>query len=91
MAKLRKNEGNAKGKLVFLFISECIVSSAKPKLRKKLVKNNGFWRINAIRPKIKVKRGKMRKYENEGNAKLGGLVKELGFLFVTQIQVSEES
>jgi hypothetical protein len=25
----------------------------------------------------------MRKYENEGNAKLGGLVKELGFLFVT--------
>ena len=52
-------------------------------IRKKLVKNNGFWRINAIRPKIKVKRGKMRKYENEGNAKLGGLVKELGFLFVT--------
>jgi hypothetical protein len=28
------------------------------KLRKKLVKNNGFWRINAIRPKIKAKRGK---------------------------------
>ena len=24
------------------------------------------------------------KFENEGNAKLGGLVKELGFLFVTQ-------
>ena len=48
------------------------------KLRKKLVKNNGFWRINAIRPKIKAKQGRMRKYENEGNAKFGGLVKELG-------------
>ncbi len=32
----------------------------------------------------------MRKYENEGNAKLGGLVKKLGFLFVTQILVSGE-
>ena len=70
-------------------VSNFADSSAK--LRKKLVKNNGFWRNNAIRPKIKVKRGKMRKYENEGNAKLGGLVKKLGFLFVTQIQVSEES
>ena len=48
-------------------------------LRKKVVTGNGFWRINAIRPKIKVKRGRMRKYENRGNAKLGGLVKELGF------------
>jgi len=48
-------------------------------IRKKPVKNNGFWRINAIRPKIKAKRGRMRKYENEGNAKYGGLVKELGF------------
>lgn len=26
----------------------------------------------------------MRKYENEDNAKLGGLVKELGFQIVTQ-------
>ena len=33
VAKLRKNERNAKGKLAFLFISECSVSSAKPKLR----------------------------------------------------------
>ena len=49
------------------------------KLQKKLVKSNGFWRINAIRPKIKAKRGRMRNYENESNAKLGGLVKELGF------------
>ena len=49
------------------------------KLQKKLVKNNGFWRINAIRPKIKAKRGRMRKYENGDNAKLGGLMKELGF------------
>jgi len=32
----------------------------------------------------------MRKYENEDNAKFGGLVKELGFQIVTQILVSEE-
>ena len=31
------------------------------KVTKKLVKNNRFWRINAIRPKIKAKRGRMRK------------------------------
>ena len=54
------------------------------KLRKKLVTNNGFWKINAIRPKIRAKRGRMRMYENEGNAKFGGLVRELGFLFVTR-------
>ena len=53
------------------------------KLRKKLVKSNGFWRINAIRPKIKAKLGRTRKYENEGNAKFGGLVKELGCQIVT--------
>lgn len=60
------------------------------KLRKKLVKNNGFGKINAIKPKIKEKRGRTRKCKKEGNAKYGGLVKELGFLFVTQILVSEE-
>ena len=71
------------------------------KLRKKVVTGNGFWKINAnrffstlakarIRSKIKAKRGRTRKYENVGNAKYGGLVKELGFLFVTQILVSEE-
>ena len=54
------------------------------KLRKKLVKNNGFWRINAIRPKIKAKRGRTRKDKNEGNAKYGGLMKELGCQIVTQ-------
>ena len=59
------------------------------KIRKKLVKAKRFWKINAIRPEIKARRGGTRKYENEDNAKLGGLVKELGFLFVTQIQVSE--
>ena len=70
--------------------SVCNFAISLAKLLKKLVKNNGFWRINAIRPKIKAKRGKMRKFKNGGNAKLGGLVKELGFLFVTQILVSEE-
>ena len=60
------------------------------KLLQKLVKNNGFWKINAIWLKIKAKRGRTWKLKNQGNAKLGGLVKELGFLFVTQILVSEE-
>ena len=60
------------------------------KLQKNLVTAKRFWKINAIRPKIKVKRGRMRKYENEDNAKFGGLVKELGFQIVTQILVSEE-
>jgi hypothetical protein len=59
------------------------------KIRKKLVKNNGFWKINAIRPKIKAKRGRTRKFKNEDNAKLGGLVKELGCQIVTQILVIE--
>ena len=35
MAKLRKNERNAKGKLVFLFISECKVISTRVKVTKK--------------------------------------------------------
>ena len=39
------------------------------KLRKKVVTGNGFWKINAIRPKIEAKQGRARKYENEGNAK----------------------
>jgi len=38
------------------------------KLRKKRVKRKRFQKINEIRPKIKAKRGIMRKYENEGNA-----------------------
>ena len=61
------------------------------KLRKKLVKSNGFWKINAIRPEIKARRGRMRKYNLGLNAKLGGLVKELGFLFVTQFMSLEPS
>ncbi len=49
------------------------------KLRKKVVKAKRFWKINAVRPKIKVKRGRTMKVKNEDYAKLGGLVKELGF------------
>ena len=59
------------------------------KIRKKLVKSNGFWKINAIRPKIKAKRGKTRKLKKQGNAKLGGLVKELGFQIVTRIGIEK--
>jgi len=64
--------------------SDSYFADSSAELRKKLVKNKGFWRINAIRPKIKAKRGRMRKYENEGNSIFGRLVEELGFLFVTQ-------
>jgi len=35
----------------------------RTKLLKKVVKNNGFWRINAIRPVIKARRGRMRKFK----------------------------
>ena len=59
------------------------------KIRKKLVKNNGYWRINAIRPKIKAKRGRRMKVKNEDYAKMGGMVKEFGCQIVTQILVLE--
>ena len=48
-------------------------------IRKKVVKNNEFWKINAIWPIIKAKRERMRKFKNGDNAKYGGVVKELGF------------
>jgi hypothetical protein len=64
-------------------LSEKRKTSAKPKLRKKVVKNNGFCRINTFRPEIKAKRGRTWKFKNRDNAKLGGLVKELGCQIVT--------
>jgi hypothetical protein len=51
-AKVRKNERNAKEKLFFFCISERQVTSAKPKLRKKLVKAKRFWKINSFQPEI---------------------------------------
>ena len=59
------------------------VTSAEPKLRKKLVKAKRFGKINAIRPEIKARRGRMRKYNLGLKAKLGGLEKELGCQIVT--------
>jgi hypothetical protein len=53
------------------------------KLRKKLIKAKRFWKINAIRPEIKAKRGRTWKLKNRDNAKLGGLVKEIGCQIVT--------
>ena len=53
-----------------------IVSVAK--LRKKLVKAKRFGKINAIRPKIKARRGRTRKFNLGQIANRGGLVKELG-------------
>jgi hypothetical protein len=49
------------------------------KLRKKLVKRKRFWKINAIRPEIKARGGRMKKFNMGQKAKWGGLVKELGF------------
>ena len=59
------------------------------KLRKKVVKNNGFWKINAIRPVIKAIRGRTGKFKFGLKANWGGLVNELGFLFVTQFMSLE--
>ena len=47
------------------------------KLRKKVVKNNGFWKINAIRPVIKAIRGRTGKFKFGLKANWGGLVNEL--------------
>ena len=68
----------------FLFISECIVTSVKPKLRKKVEYINAFWKINAIRPEIKARRGRTRKLNLGLKANWGRLVKELGCQIVTQ-------
>ena len=53
------------------------------KLRKKVVKNNGFWNINAIWPVIKAIRGRTGKFKFGLKANWGGLVKELGCQIVT--------
>ena len=53
------------------------------KLRKKFVKAKRFWKINAIQPKIKARRGRMKNFKLGQKAKWGGLVKELGFQIVT--------
>ena len=54
------------------------------KLLKKVVVTKRFWKINAFRPEIKAKRGRTWKFKNRDNAKLGGLVKEIGCQIVTQ-------
>ena len=59
------------------------------KLRKKVVVTKRFWKINAFRPEIKAKRGRTWKFKNRDNAKLGGLVKEIGCQIVTQFMTLE--
>ena len=54
------------------------------KLRKKVVVTKRFWKINAIQPEIKARRGRMRKFNLGQIANWGGLVKELGCQIVTQ-------
>ena len=61
-----------------------IISFVDAKLRKKLVKAKRFWKINAVRPKIKARRGRMKKFNLGQKAKWGGLVKELDCQIVTQ-------
>ena len=53
-------------------------------LRKKLVNRKLFWKINAIQPEIKARRGRTRKFNLGQKAKWGGLVKELDCQIVTQ-------
>ena len=55
-----------------------IFAVANGKVTKKLVKAKRFWKINAIRPEIKAKRGRMKKFNLGQIANWGGLVKELG-------------
>jgi len=64
-------------------------ANLRAKLRKKLVKAKRFWKINAIRPKIKARRGRTRKFNLGQIANRGGLVKELGCQIVTQKMGSE--
>ena len=56
-----------------------IVYKTRAKLRKKVVVTKRFWKINAIRPKIKAIKGKTRKFNLGQKANWGGLVKQLGF------------
>ena len=74
--------------MTFLLIASILTGA---KLRKKVVKNNGFWKINAIRPVIKAIRGRTGKFKFGLKANWGELVKELGFLFVTQFMSLEPS
>jgi len=50
------------------------------KLRKKLVKVKRFWKINAIRPEIKAKRGRTRKFNLGVKSKLGRIGEGVRFL-----------
>ena len=43
-----------------------------------------FWKINAIRPKIKAIKGKTRKFNLGQKANWGRMVKEIGCQIVTQ-------
>jgi len=76
---------SAMQKKSLIFFSHCRVPaiSAKPKLRKKLVKAKRFWMINAIRPETKAKRGRTKKFNLGQKANQGGLVKELGYQIAT--------
>ena len=53
-------------------------------ITKKLVKRKRFWKINAVWPKIKARRGRMKKFKLGQKANWGALVKELGCQIVTQ-------
>lgn len=59
------------------------------KVTKKTVKSNGFWKINAIRPKIKARRGRTGKLKNRDKANWRGSAKELGCQIVTQFMTLE--
>jgi hypothetical protein len=56
---------------------------------KKVVVTKRFWKINAIRPEIKTRRGRMRKFNLGQKANWRRLVKELGFQIVTRIGIEK--
>ena len=63
------------------------VTSAQPKLRKKVVVTKRFWKINAIRPKIKARRGKNGEVQIWTKSKLGGIGEGVRFLIRNPIYV----
>ena len=61
-AKLRKVEHKTKKRVSFFCRDGVSSRSLTAKLRKKVVTESGFWKINAIWPKIKAKRGRLHRH-----------------------------
>jgi hypothetical protein len=70
-----------------MLICLLVICISGAKLRKKVVKNNGFWKINAIQPVIKARRGKNGEVQIWTKSKLGGIGEGVRFLIRNPIYV----